>query len=411
MLERARLDRGPPDPEEIADRVRQVAVRHPTSRAAVAPVRTESPARRSPPESSTDFRHSPPSRPPAFRRSPRCRATRRAAPDPPKAAPRSYPCTPPRAAQRPRRPGIEQGYAPYAPCEGSLGVASPPTYRDRAERLHTWGTAASGRREPCTGTRHAFLSPGAGRDPPRPGVPIGGAGSVSRERDARRRVSRHHATLRERAPVRGDRPPGRRRARGGEHAAVDDAAMRAGATGVEVNLSMTADGEVVLWHDWNPDSTVALARQAGREPHVKYRPRVPDVGSNLRRSVHRLTLEELRRHYGYAAVEDREASGRTHPDLRRVRRLGGEARVAHSRLPRRQDTEGASGARRATPGGHRATPSEQRADRGRVHVAAGSGVEAPARPPARAQRRVRRRPGCHRHRRGDLRGFVRATFA
>src|SRR5262245_55772973 len=29
-----------------------------------------------------------------------------------------------------------------------------------------------------------------------------------------------------------------------------------GATGVETDLSMTSDGEVVLWHDWDPNSLI-----------------------------------------------------------------------------------------------------------------------------------------------------------
>ena len=47
-----------------------------------------------------------------------------------------------------------------------------------------------------------------------------------------------------------------------------DAALRDGATSLEVDLSQTADGHVVLWHDWDPNTKVALGRQAGQEPGV-----------------------------------------------------------------------------------------------------------------------------------------------
>jgi glycerophosphoryl diester phosphodiesterase len=81
------------------------------------------------------------------------------------------------------------------------------------------------------------------------------------------------------------------------------AAMDEGANAVEVDLSMTKDGKVVLWHDWNPDDPVSLARQAGTEPNVAYRPAVPAIGDDMRRPIHELTLVELRAHYGYVSKE------------------------------------------------------------------------------------------------------------
>jgi len=84
------------------------------------------------------------------------------------------------------------------------------------------------------------------------------------------------------------------------------AAMDAGANAVETDLSMTRDGHVVLWHDWNPNDPIALARQAGREPKVTHRPMVPNLGEDMRRPVHELTLAELRAHYGYVSKENGE---------------------------------------------------------------------------------------------------------
>jgi glycerophosphoryl diester phosphodiesterase len=75
-----------------------------------------------------------------------------------------------------------------------------------------------------------------------------------------------------------------------------------GADAVELDLCVTQDGQVVVWHDWDPDALVAVARQAEAEPYVLCRPVVPPVGHPLRRPVCDLTLAELRAHYGYAVI-------------------------------------------------------------------------------------------------------------
>ncbi len=76
-------------------------------------------------------------------------------------------------------------------------------------------------------------------------------------------------------------------------------ALADGANAIEIDLSLTSDGQVVLWHDWDPDSEIALARQEGLEGGSYARPSVPDVGDDFRRAVSDLTLDELRAHYGY----------------------------------------------------------------------------------------------------------------
>ena len=68
---------------------------------------------------------------------------------------------------------------------------------------------------------------------------------------------------------------------------------------IEIDLSFTRDRRVVLWHDWNPNDAVSLARQSGLEEAVRCRPYAPDIGSEWRRPVPELTLDELREHYGY----------------------------------------------------------------------------------------------------------------
>lgn len=75
-------------------------------------------------------------------------------------------------------------------------------------------------------------------------------------------------------------------------------AMELGANAVETDICVTSDGHFVLWHDANPETTVALARQSGRE-ELAYVPDVPPLGSKWRRAVFKLTLAEFRAHYGY----------------------------------------------------------------------------------------------------------------
>lgn len=76
-------------------------------------------------------------------------------------------------------------------------------------------------------------------------------------------------------------------------------AVQDGANAVEIDLSMTKDGAVVLWHDWDPDSAIAVARASGAESHSFAKPRYADVGSEWRKRTDELTLDELRAHYGY----------------------------------------------------------------------------------------------------------------
>lgn len=84
-------------------------------------------------------------------------------------------------------------------------------------------------------------------------------------------------------------------------------AMELGANGIETDLCMTADSRIVLWHDWNPNDVAAIARQEGGEPDVLCAPVVPDNESPWYRKTHRLTLQELRAHYGYRLKDLTEA--------------------------------------------------------------------------------------------------------
>lgn len=78
-------------------------------------------------------------------------------------------------------------------------------------------------------------------------------------------------------------------------------AMDEGANAIELDFVMTKDGEIVVWHDWNPDNAISLIREQGSEFGSKYRPRFPPLTSELRRPVDELTLEEFRNNYWYAS--------------------------------------------------------------------------------------------------------------
>lgn len=81
-------------------------------------------------------------------------------------------------------------------------------------------------------------------------------------------------------------------------------AIADGANAVEVDLSMTKDGVVILWHDWDPDSSVALARQADGEANQHARPRVPPLADPFRRPIDELTFAEVREHFGYMVGDE-----------------------------------------------------------------------------------------------------------
>ena len=76
-------------------------------------------------------------------------------------------------------------------------------------------------------------------------------------------------------------------------------AVNDGANSLEVDVCITKDLEVVLWHDWNPDSTKAILRESGFEPFVKYKPHPPALGNKYRKKITDLTLREFRENFSY----------------------------------------------------------------------------------------------------------------
>jgi glycerophosphoryl diester phosphodiesterase len=81
-------------------------------------------------------------------------------------------------------------------------------------------------------------------------------------------------------------------------------ALREGANSLEVDICVTKDKEVILWHDWNPDELVALIREKGFEPDVSYKPDFPAPFSGYRNKTSELTLKEFREHFNYIKKDE-----------------------------------------------------------------------------------------------------------
>jgi len=76
-------------------------------------------------------------------------------------------------------------------------------------------------------------------------------------------------------------------------------ALQKGADALEIDLCLTRDDRIVLWHDFRHTNVVALARETGLETGMAYRPWVPNLLSEYRTYVHELDLATFRREYGY----------------------------------------------------------------------------------------------------------------
>lgn len=80
--------------------------------------------------------------------------------------------------------------------------------------------------------------------------------------------------------------------------AAFEKAIELGANAIETDVCVTQDGRFILWHDADPDDTVALVRQMGGEG-LPYVPDVPALGSPWRLPVSRLGLSALRTYCRY----------------------------------------------------------------------------------------------------------------
>ncbi|MBK8170522.1 MAG: glycerophosphodiester phosphodiesterase [Sandaracinaceae bacterium] len=75
-------------------------------------------------------------------------------------------------------------------------------------------------------------------------------------------------------------------------------AIELGADAIELDVCVTRDEKIIVWHDAHPDTTVGLVRQAGRE-ELAFVPDVPSLVSPARKAIADLDLETVRAHYGY----------------------------------------------------------------------------------------------------------------
>lgn len=92
-------------------------------------------------------------------------------------------------------------------------------------------------------------------------------------------------------------------------------ALWEGANALEVDICVTKDNEVILWHDWNPDELVALLRESGLEPEVRYKPDFPAPFSGFRNKTSEMNLQEFRKHFNYKKKGENEAVGAHIPTL------------------------------------------------------------------------------------------------
>ncbi len=76
-------------------------------------------------------------------------------------------------------------------------------------------------------------------------------------------------------------------------------ALLEGANGLELDLCVTRDAEVIVWHDYDPSDVRALGRRWGWEPLVRCRPVVPDE-HRFRKPTSELSWAEFRERFGYA---------------------------------------------------------------------------------------------------------------
>jgi glycerophosphoryl diester phosphodiesterase len=85
-------------------------------------------------------------------------------------------------------------------------------------------------------------------------------------------------------------------------------AIEQGANAIETDLCITKDNRVVLWHDWDPNETNSILRQARLEPTLKYRPHVPSISNPFRKKTSELTLDEFKSNYSYIQKDMKEFS-------------------------------------------------------------------------------------------------------
>ncbi len=85
-------------------------------------------------------------------------------------------------------------------------------------------------------------------------------------------------------------------------------AITEGVNSLEIDLCVTKDKEVILWHDWNPNELVSLIREGGYEPDVSYKPDFPPLFTELRKKISDLNLDIFRENYNYTKKGESETA-------------------------------------------------------------------------------------------------------
>jgi glycerophosphoryl diester phosphodiesterase len=82
-------------------------------------------------------------------------------------------------------------------------------------------------------------------------------------------------------------------------------ALTLGATALEIDICMTADEQLILWHDWDPNDLISVTRQIEiAQSDNAFKPRVPEVDDRWRRPTIELTLADFRDHFSYQDERD-----------------------------------------------------------------------------------------------------------
>ena len=85
-------------------------------------------------------------------------------------------------------------------------------------------------------------------------------------------------------------------------------ALNENANAIEMDICLTQDNVPIIYHDWDPDSLIALVRENGFEPYVKYKPLPPPRFSKYRKPVNQLSLSEIKKYYGYTLKNNGDES-------------------------------------------------------------------------------------------------------
>jgi glycerophosphoryl diester phosphodiesterase len=86
-------------------------------------------------------------------------------------------------------------------------------------------------------------------------------------------------------------------------------ALTLGATALEIDICMTADEQLILWHDWDPNDPVSVSRQTGvAQSDNAFKPHAPELDDRWRKPTIDLNLVDFRDHFSYRDQRDSAAA-------------------------------------------------------------------------------------------------------